>query len=63
MRQNLDKILDAILQEIVKQWPTTITDIDELKEIPDDLPLNIFPCYRQTLNCIIKNCFSSPKVS
>lgn len=62
MRRNFDEILNAILREIVKQLPIGIADIDELKEIPYDLPLNVFPCYRQTLNYITANCFSLPKV-
>jgi len=60
MRQNVDKIINTILREIVKQWP--IFDTNELKDIPNSLPLNVFPCYRQTLNSITENCFSLPKV-
>jgi len=60
MRRNLDKIINAIFRETVKQWP--IFDTNELEDIPNSLSLNVFPCYRQTLNSITENCFSLPRV-
>lgn len=62
MKQILDGVFNTILQGVLKRWPELIKDINELKKVPGNLPLNIFPCYRQTLDHIIKNCFSLPKV-
>lgn len=62
MKQILDEVFSAILQGVINKWPELIGDINELKQIPSNLPLNIFPCYRQTLDHITKNCFSLPKV-
>lgn len=57
MRQIMDNIFNEILQGIKKKWPSLIDDINELEKIPSHLPLNVFPCYRQTLYHINKNCF------
>lgn len=62
MKQILDRVFNEILQGVIKQWPELIYDIDKLKQIPGNLPLNIFPCYRQILNHITNNCFSLSKV-
>lgn len=58
----MDSIFNTILQSVIKKFPGFIGHIDELKELPKSLPLNIFPCYRQTLDHITTNCFSLPKV-
>lgn len=58
----MDKVLNAIVRDVMKQYPSIISDINELKKLPSNLPLNVFPCYRQSLDHIINNCFSLPKV-
>lgn len=58
----MDRTLNTILQRVIQQLPGFIGHIDELKELPINLPLNTFPCYRQTLEYITTNCFSLPKV-
>jgi len=62
MRKIMDKTFNTILRSVIKQLPGFIGHIDELKELPSNLPLNVFPCYRQTLDHITANCFSLPKV-
>jgi len=62
MRKIMDRTLNTILQSVIQQLPGFIGHIDELKELPSNLPLNVFPCYRQTLEHITTNCFSLPKV-
>lgn len=62
MKKILDGVFSAILQGVIKKWSELIGDINELKQIPSNLPLDIFPCYRQTLDHITKHCFSLPKV-
>lgn len=59
----MDQVFDAILRDVIKRWPRFIGSINEFKRLPRNLPLNVFPCYRQTLDLIIKNCFSLPKVN
>ncbi|XP_025198389.1 vacuolar-processing enzyme-like isoform X2 [Melanaphis sacchari] len=61
MRKIMDRVFNTILQNVMKQLPQFIGHVDELKEFPSNLPLNVFPCYRQTLDCITTNCFSLPK--
>ncbi|XP_022183096.1 legumain-like isoform X2 [Myzus persicae] len=61
MRKVMDRTFSTILQKVIKQLPGFIGHIDELKELPSNLPLNVFPCYRQTLDHITANCFSLPK--
>lgn len=58
----MDRTFNTILRSVIKQLPGFIGHIDELKELPSNLPLNVFPCYRQTLDHITTNCFSLPKV-
>lgn len=62
MRKIMDRTFNTILQSVIEQFPGFIGHIDELKELPSNLPLNVFPCYRLTLNHITTNCFSLPKV-
>lgn len=62
MRQVMDNVLYAILKGVFKRWPSLSGDFHQLKEIPNNLPLSVFPCYRQCLNHINHNCFSLPKV-
>ncbi|CAH1731597.1 unnamed protein product [Aphis gossypii] len=61
MRKMMYKVFNTILQNVIKQLPGFVEHIDELKELPSNLPLNVFPCYRQTLDYITTNCFSLPK--
>lgn len=63
MKETIDQVFDAILWGVTKRWPRFIGSIKEFKSIPRSLPLNVFPCYRQTLDIITKNCFSLPKVN
>ncbi|XP_060880639.1 legumain-like isoform X2 [Metopolophium dirhodum] len=61
MRKIMDRTFNTILRSVIKKLPGFIGHIDELKELPSNLPLNVFPCYRQTLDHITANCFSLPK--
>jgi hypothetical protein len=63
MKNIMDQIFDAILQGVIKRWPGFIGNINELKKLPRNLPLNVFPCYRRNLDLINENCFSLPKVN
>lgn len=58
----MDGVFNAILQGVIKKWSELNGNINELKQIPSNLPLDIFPCYRQTLDHITKHCFALPKV-
>lgn len=62
MRQTMSKVFKNILQGVIKQWPNFMGDIHEFQELPSHLPLHVFPCYRQTLDHIMNNCFSLPQV-
>lgn len=64
MKQIVDRIFTAILHDVIKRLPGSISgNINELKKIPNNLPLYIFPCYRQTLDHIINKCISLPEVN
>lgn len=59
----MDRVINLILQGVIKKLSNLNgTSLQELKEYPSHLPLDVFPCYRQTLDHITKNCFSLPKV-
>lgn len=62
MGRVIDEIFDSILQGVTEKWPSINENIDEFKEAPSNLPLNIFPCYRKTLEHISKDCFPLPEV-
>jgi len=58
----MDRVFSTILQNVIKQLPGFVEHVDDLKDLPSNLQLNVFPCYRQTLDYITTNCFSLPKV-
>ncbi|VVC45938.1 Peptidase C13, legumain [Cinara cedri] len=62
MRKIMDRVFNGILQGVVRKFPNfNNINLTELREYPSRLPLDVFPCYRQTLDQITKNCFSLPK--
>ncbi|XP_026820050.1 legumain-like isoform X1 [Rhopalosiphum maidis] len=61
MRKIMDRVFSTILQNVIKQLPGFVEHVYDLKDLPSNLQLNVFPCYRQTLDYITTNCFSLPK--
>lgn len=61
----MDRVFDDILRGVIKKWPdfNNVIDLTQLDEYPSRLQLDVFPCYRRTLDHITKNCFPLFKVN
>lgn len=63
MRNIIDNVFRIIYSKIAKAIPNIKNEIGELDSPKNlDLPLDIFPCYRNILNKITESCFSLPRV-
>lgn len=63
MRSIIDTVFRNIYSKVMKARPDIVEEtgsIDEPNHL--ELSLDMFPCYRHTLNKISESCFSLPKV-